>query len=116
MEPKEIKEAVLYLNGEEIGPIQDIQETSLASTDGIDECWKLGIDWTHGQDHTVTFSLRLDLPYVNRKRFVRHLQKYGYSKKQAKKIAWKCHAVKYSYKVADYLIQFGAIQQIFPIQ
>lgn len=44
---------------------------------------------------------------LKRKRFIRWLERYGYSKKFAKKIVWKYNKKKIPYGKARFLIMFG---------
>lgn len=90
---------LLYANGQPIGPIEDIQTTTLEPESG-DEQRFLGIDLAKGNDFTATISF----PHVSRKRFIRNLKRAGCSKKQAKRIARKVQrGSRKSYGYANFL-------------
>lgn len=110
MGPEETKEAVLFVNGERLGPISEIKtitETPIVP-DSEESSRVMGIDLAHGQDFTVSFTPKW--PHVSRKEFIRRLQKLGYSKKQAKKIAWETQQnKKTSYGHTFFLYSVGAL-------
>lgn len=98
---------LLYANGQPIGPIEDIQTTTLEPESG-DEQRFLGIDLAQGNDFTATISFTPRFPHVSRKRFVRNLKRAGCSKKQAKRIAWRVQkGGRKSYDYANFLARIA---------
>ena len=89
---------ILYLNGKPIGPVEDVQMTTVGPEG---ETRFIGMDLSQCHDFTATFTPRF--PRISRKQFIRFLQKCGYSKKQAKYRAWKVQKSKCSYSYARFL-------------
>ena len=85
MGPNNDESPVLYMNGEPIGKLASMPE--ITSAESTEERYILGVDLANGSDVTASFKL----PHMSRKRFVSNLIKLGYSKKEAKKIAWSVH-------------------------
>ena len=94
MGPEDNEILALYSNGTLIGKAVSIAESN-SGIEPIEENYILGIDAAKGLDFTGTFDLTL--PHMNRKKFVSNLIKLGFSKKEAKKIAWKTNKGKTSY-------------------
>lgn len=107
MEAENGQKTILYMNGNFLGPIKDVQITTL-KPESSDESRFLGIDLAQGGDFTGTFTLKL--PHVSRKRFVRNLVKAGCPKKKAKEIAWR---VRTSYSYANFLARTAGWQNVW---
>ena len=90
MGPEETKDPILFMNGIELGPISEIRtinETPVAFDENHERY--IGVDLSNGQDFTFTGSFTPKYPHISRKQFIHRLQKLGYSKKEAKRIAWE---------------------------
>lgn len=97
MEAENEQKTILYMNGNFLGPIKDIQTTTLEPESG-DEWRFLGVDLAQSGNFTATFTPKF--PHISRKQFVRNLVKAGCPKKKAKEIAWR---VRTSYSYANFL-------------
>lgn len=82
---------ILYMDGNPIAKIASMPEVT--SAESTEERYILGIDLAKCYDFTAS----VKLPHMSRKSFVSKLMKLGYSKKEAKKIAWGVHKEKHCY-------------------
>lgn len=102
-----LESPVLYMAGKELGPIKDIQEI-MPATDAMSMHHLGEIDFSQDRELSATFTPRV--PCLNRKQFIRLIQKLGYSKKQAKKIAWETQkSKKMSYSYTGFLYTLGVL-------
>lgn len=83
---------ILYMDGKPIGKLTSMPEIA-SNPKSTEEPYILGIDLAKCYDFTASFKL----PHMSRKSFVSKLMKLGYSKKEAKKIAWGVHKEKHCY-------------------
>ena len=104
MGPEETKDAILFMNGKAIGKIKDIQTVTLVPEE---DSHIIHADLSLEHDFTCTFTSKF--PHISRKHFIRNLQKFGATKKQAKEIAWKIQRSKISYGYASFLYSIGAL-------
>ena len=95
---------MLFMNGKAIGTINDIQMTTIESDT---EPSMAGINLSKNRDFTAT--LRARFPHITRKHFIRNMRKLGYSKTQAKQMAWDTQKKKLSYSYANFLYMFGGL-------
>lgn len=81
-----LPEMIAYINGT---PLGKMTSALLELTSDIEPISPkvLGFDLANGSDFTASFKLS----HMSRKSFVSNLIKLGYSKKEAKKIAWSVH-------------------------
>lgn len=93
MEPNDnLPEMIAYINGT---PLGKMTSALLELTSDIEPISPkvLGFDLANGSDFTASFKL----PHMSRKSFISKLMTLGYSKKEAKKIAWGVHKEKHCY-------------------
>jgi hypothetical protein len=103
----ETGELTFFANGKPIGPIKASLEPTF-TLDSEGNMKFLSIDLVQDREYTVSFTPKF--PHTNRKTFIRRLQKLGYSKKEAKKIAWKTQKNKHtSYSYTIFLYSVGAL-------
>ncbi len=97
----ENKNGVLYLNGVSVN-LTELPEITFDSNVGSKNTER---SFSQCQNYSVT--LKAIYPKMSRKKFIRSLINRGYSKKDAKWLAWYCHDKKIPYGRADSLIAFG---------
>lgn len=91
---------IFYLNGEQFC-LAEMPEITFGSVNTQDDVRTI----SRSQSYSVT--VKAIYPKMSRKKFIRSLVNRGYSKKDAKWLAWYCHDKKIPYGRADSLIAFG---------
>ena len=109
MGPNDATNAVLFMDEVELGAIEDIQLPDFETT--TTPYRLLGADVSLSHNYSCTFTATVQYTSINRKRFVRYLQKLGYSKKLSKRIAWYLHKRAVPYSMAMLMINWPEIKE-----
>ena len=97
----ESKNGILYFNGTPV----NLSELPEITFDSNVESENTERSFSPCQSFSAT--INPIYPKMSRKKFIRNLVNRGYSKKDAKWLAWYCHDKKIPYGRADSLITFG---------
>lgn len=95
------KNGILYFNGTPV----NLSELPEITFDSNVEPENIVRSFSRCRSFSVT--VKPIYPKMSRKRFIRSLMNRGYTKKNAKWLAWYCHGKKIPYGKADSLITLG---------
>lgn len=103
---------MLYMDGKPIGKVIYDPKTELVpdSAKGY-EMTENGVFASVSPDTEFSCSFRAQFPHVSRKQFITELEKIGYSRKQAKMLAWEIHNRHGSYARASFFLKLGVHPQ-----